>query len=171
VLALSAATARNPDAAGEYHGYIKVFQWDASAGQYSQRGSTIWGPTNGYLAGYRSTRLSSDGTVLLTANDRMPGNKVEVFKFNGSNYVPYGDPITASQYIITADISGDGSKVMLIYWNTPTAKLYAAPPPPTTSPTPVSVLVCSWMFIFFSSQEPLAASRVPQRARPTAHHK
>ncbi|EJK48669.1 hypothetical protein THAOC_32514 [Thalassiosira oceanica] len=137
VLAMGGNRAPNPDRPGEnYHGYIKVFQWDAVAGQYSQRGSTIWG-SHGDFLGARSTRLSSDGTVLLSANDCCGYNgqkKVDVFKFNGSNYVPYGDRITITS-IRTADISGDGSKVMAIDAS-PTAYLYATPPPPTTSPTP-----------------------------------
>ncbi|EJK67049.1 hypothetical protein THAOC_11964, partial [Thalassiosira oceanica] len=135
VLAFSARNTVNPDRPAHegYHGYVKVFQWDAVAGQYSQRGSTIWGGSNQYYAGWRSTRLSSDGTVLTTANDKQP-TKIEVFKYNGSNYVPYGAPISVSA-LRTADMSGDGSKVMAID-DSPTAYLYAAPPPPTTSPTP-----------------------------------
>ncbi|EJK64113.1 hypothetical protein THAOC_15183, partial [Thalassiosira oceanica] len=111
VLAFSARNTVNPDRPAHegYHGYVKVFQWDAVAGQYSQRGSTIWGGSNQYYAGWRSTRLSSDGTVLTTANDKQP-TKIEVFKYNGSNYVPYGAPISVSA-LRTADMSGDGSKV------------------------------------------------------------
>ncbi|EJK62739.1 hypothetical protein THAOC_16636 [Thalassiosira oceanica] len=137
VLAVGAQNAVDPDSLYHHynHGYVKVFLWDAAAGQYSQRGRTIWGAHRENFG--RVLSLSSDGTVVVTRS--WTSHRLYAFKFTGRDFVSYGNYIYKStNFGFQPSISGDGTRLVVPNRDARKVEVYEVPPPPPTSyPTPL----------------------------------
>ncbi len=83
-----AVGSRRNESSGTNAGQVKVYSNENN--QWVQLGSTLSGNENDYLGG--SLDLSSDGTILaVTAS--FVNNYVQVFNYNGTDWLPYGNQI------------------------------------------------------------------------------
>jgi hypothetical protein len=117
----------NPD-----RGYVRIFTYNSGTNTWDQKGSTIYGPFDGY--GVQTPKISSDANTIAFNGIRVGTAEVYEWSVASSNWIRKGNAISVGASpafaIEYSDMTYDGKTIILGSLTNNIARVYKYPNPP-----------------------------------------